>query len=213
MKRVVVMLVAIASALSIMLVRVQTAAPPAGGAPTFAKDVAPIVLNKCASCHRPGEVAPMTLMSYDDVRPWAKAIKTKVVSREMPPWGADPDHSLKMRNDRSLSKQQIETIAAWVDAGAPRGNDADLPPLPKFAEGWTAGREPDYILEMPVEFSIPAEGELGVQMFYSPVPFAEDRFAETLEIRPGNRAVVHHAGVFVVDIPEGASIDDTGRLS
>jgi len=84
--------------------------------------------------------------------------------------------------------------------------------MPKFAEGWTYGREPDYILEMPLEFSIPAEGELGVQMFYSKVPFNEDRFAEVLEIRPGNRSVVHHAGVFVVDIPEGTHVDDMGRL-
>src|SRR5262249_16027861 len=161
--------------------------------------------------HRAGEVAPMTLLSYEDVRPWARVIKNKVVSREMPPWGADPEHSLKMRNDRSLSREQIDTIARWVDAGAPKGNDPDLPPAPKFAEGWTAGREPDVVLEMPVEFNIPAEGELGVQMFYSKVPFAEDRFAETLEIHPGNRSVVHHAGVFVVDIPEGSSIVD-GRL-
>jgi len=179
--------------------------------PTFAKDVAPIVFNKCAACHRAGEVAPMTLTSYDDVRPWAKVIKNKVVSREMPPWGADPAHSLKMRNDRSLSQAQIDTIAAWVDGGAPKGSDADLPPMPTFAEGWTFGREPDAILEMPVDFAIPAEGELGVQMFYSKVPWSEDKFAETLELRPGNRAVVHHAGVFVVDIPEGATIVD-GRL-
>ena len=116
-----------------------------------------------------------------------------------------------MRNDRSLTQAQIDTIVAWVDGGAPKGNDADLPPMPKFADGWTFGREPDYILEMPVEATIPAEGELGVQMFYSPVPWSEDRFAETLEIRPGNRAVVHHAGVFVVDIPEGATIVN-GRL-
>ena len=179
--------------------------------PTFSKDVAPIVFNNCATCHRAGEVAPMTLTSYEDVRPWAKVIKNKVVSREMPPWGADPAHSLKMRNDRSLTAAQIDTIVAWVDGGAPKGSDADLPPLPKFAEGWTFGREPDAILEMPVDFTIPAEGELGVQMFYSKVPWSEDRFAETLEIRPGNRAVVHHAGVFVVDIPEGATIVK-GRL-
>ena len=184
---------------------------PAPSVPTFAKDVAPIVFNNCASCHRAGEVAPMTLTSYDDVRPWAKVIKNKVVSREMPPWGADPAHSLKMRNDRSLTQAQIDTIVAWVDGGAPKGSDADLPPMPKFAEGWTFGREPDAILEMPVTFSIPAEGELGVQMFYSKVPWSEDRFAETLEIRPGNRAVVHHLGVFVVDLPEGATIVD-GRL-
>ncbi len=181
-------------------------------APTFAKDVAPIVYNKCTMCHRAGEVAPMAFMTYEDVRPWAKVIKTKVMAREMPPWGADPEHSLKFRNDRSLSRAEMDTIAAWVDGGALRGNDADMPPAPKFAEGWTAGREPDAILEMPVDFAIPADGELGVQMFYSKVPWNDDRFAETLEIRPGNRSVVHHAGVFVVDIPEGAHIDDKGRL-
>jgi hypothetical protein len=185
---------------------------PAGTVPTFTKDVAPIIFNNCTTCHRTGEVAPMTFLSYEDVRPWAKVIREKVRSREMPPWGADSEHSLKMRNDRSLTRQQIDTIAAWVDGGAPKGSDADLPQIPKFAEGWTYGREPDYVLEMPVEFTIPAEGELGVQMFYSKVPFAEDRFAEVLEIRPGNRSVVHHAGVFVVDIPEGARIDEQGRL-
>ena len=187
------------------------AAPAAGSVPTFAKDVAPIVFNNCASCHRKGEVAPMTFTSYEEVRPWAKVIREKVRTREMPPWGADPAHSLKMRNDRSLSQAQIDTIVAWVDGGSPKGNDADLPKLPEFADGWTFGREPDYIMEMPVEATIPAEGELGVQMFYSPVPWSEDRFAETLEIRPGNRAVLHHAGVFVVDLPEGAKIVE-GRL-
>src|SRR6266540_6454208 len=189
----------------------HAAGPSPAVAPTFTKDVAPIIFNNCTRCHRAGEVAPMTFLSYEDVRPWAKIIREKVRAREMPPWGADSEHSLKMRNDRSLTKQQIDTIAAWVDAGAPKGNDADLPPVPKFAEGWTYGREPDYIIEMPVEAQIPAEGELGVQMYYTPVPFTEDRVAETLEIRPGNRAVVHHAGVFVVDIPEGAKIVD-GRL-
>jgi mono/diheme cytochrome c family protein len=194
---------------------VRTAAPapeaPPAVTPPFAKDIAPIVYKHCAQCHRPGEVAPMSLLSYDDVRPWAKAIKSKVVTREMPPWGADPDQGRKMRNDPSLSKAQIETIVAWVDGGAPRGDVADLPAPPTFAEGWTYGREPDYVLEMPVEFDIPAEGELGVQMFYSKVPFTEDRFAEILEIRPSNRAVVHHAGVFVVDIPEGTTLVN-GRL-
>jgi mono/diheme cytochrome c family protein len=190
---------------------VRSAEAPTVPAPTFAKDIAPIVYNHCAQCHRPGEVAPMSLLSYDDVRPWARSIKSKVLAREMPPWGADSSQSLKMRNDPSLSQVQIDTIAAWVDAGAPRGNDADLPPKPTFATGWTKGTEPDYVLEMPVEFEIPAEGELGVQMFYSPIPFTEDRFAETLELRPGNRAVVHHAGLFVVDIPEGTKIVE-GRL-
>jgi hypothetical protein len=190
---------------------VRSAEAPTVAVPTFAKDIAPIVYNHCAQCHRPGEVAPMALLSYEDVRPWAKAIKSKVVSREMPPWGAESSQSLKMRNDPSLSQVQIDAIVAWVDGGAPRGNDADLPPKPTFATGWTHGTEPDYVLEMPVEYDIPAEGELGVQMFYSKIPFTEDRFAEVLELRPGNRAVVHHAGLFVVDIPEGTTIVD-GRL-
>jgi cytochrome c553 len=189
----------------------QSAAPQTAAAPTFARDVAPIVLAKCAKCHRPGEVAPMSLLSYQDARPWAKAIKAKVTSREMPPWGANPQLSLPMRNDVSLSDKEIQTLAAWVDAGAPRGNDADMPPAPAFAEGWSHGKEPDVVLEMPVEFDIPAEGELGVQTFFSKIPFTEDKFAEVLELRPGNRSVVHHSGVFVVDIPEGAQIVD-GRL-
>jgi hypothetical protein len=195
------------------------AARSAGQAPTFAKDVAPIMFAKCATCHRPGEVAPMPLLSYEDVRPWARAIKTKVVSREMPPWGADPTQSLKMRNDPSLTEQQIATIVAWADAGAPRGNAADMPPAPTFKEGWTEGTEPDAVLEMPVEFEIPAEGELGVQMFYSKLPWDDDRFAEIVEFRPGNRAVVHHAGIFFVDIRPtrswwtAASSAPTARLS
>jgi hypothetical protein len=190
---------------------VPSAEAPTVATPTFAKDVAPIVYKHCAQCHRPGEVAPMSLLSYEDVRPWARAIKTKVVSREMPPWGADPSQSLKMRNDPSLSDAQIATIVSWVDGGAPKGNDAEMPPKPVFATGWTRGSEPDYVLEMPVEFEIPAEGELGVQMFYSKIPFTEDKFAEALELRPGNRAVVHHAGMFVVDIPEGVTVVN-GRL-
>jgi hypothetical protein len=212
MKRVIPIVVGtVAILVSVHATAARPEAAPAGTVPTFAKDVAPIVFNNCANCHRSGEVAPMTLTSYEDVRPWAKVIREKVRTREMPPWGADPAHSLKMRNDRSLTQAQIDTIVAWVDGGAPKGSDADLPPVPKFADGWTFGREPDYILEMPVEASIPAEGEVGVQMFYTPVPWSEDRFAETLEIRPGNRAVVHHAGVFVVDLPEGATVVN-GRL-
>jgi hypothetical protein len=200
-----------AAAVALGGVTVERTAAAAPESPTYTKDIAPILFKHCAQCHRPGEVAPMSLLSYEDVRPWARAIKNKVVSREMPPWGADPDQGRRMRNDPSLSKAQIDTIVAWVDGGAVPGHAADMPPAPTFAEGWTYGREPDYVLEMPVEYDIPAEGELGVQMFYSKIPFAEDRFAEVLELRPGNRAAVHHAGVFIVDIPEGANLVD-GRI-
>src|SRR5687768_1966472 len=98
------------AAATLLAVPSSAAAAP----PTFSKDIAPILYEKCASCHRAGEIAPMTLMSYEDARPWAKAIKAKVVAREMPPWGADHENTLKMRNDRSLSEAQIQTIAAWV---------------------------------------------------------------------------------------------------
>jgi mono/diheme cytochrome c family protein len=212
MKRALGLLTAVVALTLVSFATVHTsssASPPE--APTFAKDVAPIMFAKCASCHRPGEVAPMPLLSYEDARPWARAIKTKVVAREMPPWGADPAQTLPMRNDISLSQKQIDTIAAWVDAGAPKGNAADMPPPPVFKEGWTHGTEPDAILEMPVEFEIPAEGELGVQMFYSKVPWNEDRFAEVVELRPGNRSVVHHAGIFFVDIPADSRLVD-GRI-
>src|SRR5688572_441073 len=104
-------------------------------APTFARDVAPIVFNKCASCHRPGEVAPMPLLSYRDVRPWATAIRQKVSSRQMPPWDADP-HYGKFRNDLSLTDREIDMLVRWVDAGAREGDPSALPPLPKFPEGW-----------------------------------------------------------------------------
>src|SRR5499425_3124902 len=173
---------------------------------TFTKDIAPIVFNKCASCHRPGEAAPMPLTSYKEVRPWSKAIREEVIQRSMPPWFADPHTStLKFGNDRRLSQQEIDTIVAWVDAGSPKGDDKDLPPMPDYTPGWIFG-EPDLIIEMPIEFDIPAEGELPMQNFYVPVPFKEERWVEKVELRPGNRAVVHHSIANVVRLPEGTKI-------
>ena len=173
---------------------------------TFARDVAPIIFNKCANCHRPGEVAPMPLTSYQEVRPWGKAIREEVVERTMPPWFADPHTStLKFSNDRRLSQKEIDTIVAWVDAGAPKGDDKDLPPMPKYAPGWTFG-EPDLIVEMPVDFEVPAEGELPMQNFYVPVPFSDERWVEAVELRPGNPAVVHHSIANVVRLPEGTKV-------
>ena len=208
MKRLALCIVGVAALTSITP---SAQSPAASTVVTFAKDVAPIMFSKCATCHRPGEVAPMALLSFEDARPWAKAIKAKVVAREMPPWGADMTQTLKMRNDVSLTQKEVDTIAAWVDGGAPKGNAADLPHTPALASGWTFGTDPDVILEMPVEFHIPAEGEVGVQMFYSKVPWTEDRFAEVVELHPSNRAVLHHAGIFFVDIPEGSSIVE-GRI-
>jgi Copper type II ascorbate-dependent monooxygenase, C-terminal domain len=173
---------------------------------TFTKDVAPIIFNKCANCHRRGEMAPMALTSYQEVRPWSKAIREEVVERAMPPWFADPNTStLQFRNDRRLSQKEIDTIVAWVDAGAPKGDDKDLPPMPEYTPGWTFG-EPDLVVEMPIDFEIPAEGELPMQNFYVSVPFTEERWVQAVELRPGNPAVVHHSIANVVRLPEGTKI-------
>src|SRR6478672_10469136 len=185
---------------------------PAGvpAVPTFTRDVAPILYSSCVGCHRPGEVAPMSLVSYEDARPWAKSIRAKVSSREMPPWGADP-HYGTFKDDRSLSAAQIDTIVKWADGGAPRGNDADLPRLPAFTPGWSHG-EPDVVIDMPVEFAIPAEGEVPVIDFFTKSPFTQDVYVKALEVREGTPGVIHHAGLYVIDrLPDGARLVN-GRI-
>jgi hypothetical protein len=203
MKRTLVVLIAILAVVAALaMTRGSASQKPI---PSFAKAVAPIVFNKCANCHRSGEAVPMSLTSFQEVRPWAKAIREQVIEGSMPPWYADPDSSLKFSNDRRLSQTEIETIVAWVDGGAPKGDDSDLPPLPKLAKGWSSG-EPDLIIPMPVDFEIPAEGELPMQNFYVAVPFKEDRWVEAVELRPGNSAVVHHSIANVTRLPEGSKI-------
>src|SRR5262245_44475007 len=110
----------------------------AAQSPTFTKDIAPIMYRSCVQCHRTGSMAPMSLMTYAEVRPWARAVKQRVVRREMPPWHADAAHGTFV-NDISLKPEEIATIAAWVDGGAVEGNPRDLPPAPVFAEGWSIG--------------------------------------------------------------------------
>jgi mono/diheme cytochrome c family protein len=173
---------------------------------TFSKDVAPIFFKNCGACHRPGEVAPMSLLTYKEARPWARSIKEKVVSGVMPPWHADP-HYGEFSNDRRLVKRDIDTIVAWVDGGAKEGDPKDLPPLPRFAEGWQIGK-PDVVLTMGEEFNVPSEGTINYKYFVIPTGFKEDRWIQAAEIRPGNRLVVHHVIAFVVDpsaIREGLS--------
>ena len=175
--------------------------------PTFTKDVAPILFDNCVTCHRPGNIAPMSLTSFAETRPWARSIKALVVSRTMPPWPADPENSLKFRNERWLDQEQIDTIVGWVDGGALKGADADLPTLPEFPDGWTyEGGDPDYVFELPVEYSIAAEGKEDYLDFYIAIPWSEDRFAEVLELKPSNYAVVHHSGTYVVDLPPGKKV-------
>ena len=162
---------------------------------TFNKDVAPIFFKNCAECHRAGEIAPMSLMSYKEARPWAKSIKEKVINREMPPWHADP-HYGEFSNDRRLSQKDVDTIVAWVDGEAKEGDRKDLPPAPKFADGWNIGK-PDKIFYLPEEYSVPATGVVAYKYFSVPTNFKEDMWVQAAEIRPGSRAVVHHIIVFV----------------
>lgn len=172
----------------------------AGGstkAMTYSKDIAPIFYKNCVACHRPGEIAPMSLISYKDVRPWAKSIREKVATREMPPWHLD-SHYGKWENDRRLSQKEIDAIVSWIDGGAQEGNPRDLPPLPKLASGWQIG-EPDMVFQMPSEFTVPAEGSVPYQYFSVPTNFKEDRYVQALEARAGNLSVVHHIVMYVRD--------------
>src|SRR5687768_7685031 len=122
-------------------------------APTFYKDVLPVLQNRCQECHRAGEIGPASFMTYKETRPWAKAIREAVISKKMPPWFAEPAHG-KWVNDRSLSKQEIDTLVAWADAGAAEGNVNDAPPPKQWTEGWQI-RKPDAVFEMPSAFEIP----------------------------------------------------------
>lgn len=174
--------------------------------PTFNSDVAPILYRRCVSCHRPGEAGPMSLLTFAEARPWARAIKTKVLARDMPPWNADPG-AVQFRNARVLSPMEVETLVEWVDAGAPEGPGVP-PEVPSFPEGWNGSmnRPPDRVLELPIEFTLPASGEIPTFTVWSQLPFDEDRFVEAIEVRPSNRRVVHHAGIGVGDLPPHTQI-------
>ncbi len=163
--------------------------------PTFSKDVAPILYNRCVNCHRPGEAGPMPLRTYQEARPWAKAIKEAVSSRTMPPWMADPqvDH---FKNDRHLSAAEIATVAKWAEGGAPEGNPKDLPKLPEFTDGWVIGK-PDLTFDTGKDFPIPAQGVVAYQYYSIDPGFTEDTWIQAAEVRPQQRTQVHHIIVFV----------------
>jgi mono/diheme cytochrome c family protein len=180
----------------------------AQGAPTFAKDVAPIFYSKCVECHRPTMFAPMSLLTFDEARPWARSIKQRVAARTMPPWGADPAHGV-FKNDPRLSEKEIATIVAWVDAGAPQGNDQDLPKAPTFAEGWSIGK-PDVVFTMTEDFKIPATGVVEYQYLRLPTNITQDRWIQAIEIKPQARGHVHH--VLAYTQPTGTPLNENGAL-
>lgn len=162
---------------------------------TFSKDVAAIFYKHCADCHRPNDMAPMSLLTYKDARAWARSIKEKVVTRQMPPWHADPNYG-HFSNDRKLSQQDIDTIVAWVDQGAKEGNAKDLPPQPSFPADWKIGK-PDVILSMQEEYTLEASGSDEYINFTMPTQFKENVWVQAAEIHPGNKKVVHHVIAFI----------------
>ena len=158
---------------------------PAGdassSAPTFTRDVAPILYKNCAGCHRVGEIAPMSLLTYEEARPWAKSIREKVLLGQMPPWHSTDSHGT-FANDRRLSDSDKNTVIRWADAGAPQGDPKDLPPQPHFAEGWQIGR-PDVVFSIAKPFKVTAKGTIAYQYFTIPTNFTEDKWVQAIEAR------------------------------
>src|SRR5437868_5387172 len=173
---------------------VAAASACAAATPTWNKDIAPILYQNCATCHRPGEVAPFSLLTYQDASKRAKLIATVTERRYMPPWKAEPDYG-KFLNERRLTDAQIALIKEWADAGAPEGNVADKPAAPTFTDGWQNGK-PDKILTLGSKYSLAADGPDQFRCFVLPLNLDHDTYISSLEFRPENRRVVHHALVF-----------------
>jgi hypothetical protein len=165
---------------------------------TYAKEVSRILQNRCQGCHRPEQTAPFALMNFEDAAKHGRMIKEVARQRRMPPWQADPHHG-QFINNRRLTDKEVETLADWVDAGMPRGNDKDLPAPIDWPQGWK--HKPDLVIRMPEDFQVPAEGTLDYQHYEVATNFTEDRWVQTAEGRPGSPGVVHHIVVYI--LPEG----------
>jgi hypothetical protein len=163
---------------------------------TFNKDVLPVLQQNCQTCHRPGGIAPMSLVTYEGTRPWAKAIKTAVLNKQMPPWFADP-HVGEFRNAPTLTPSEINKLVAWADSGAREGDSADKPADRQWADGWRI--QPDVVVSMQEPYHLNAKGTGEIKEFFVPNPFKEDTWVSAIEIRPSNPSVVHHV---IVQIPE-----------
>jgi mono/diheme cytochrome c family protein len=177
------------------LLSATLSAQSTAAAPVFSKDIAPIIYQHCASCHRAGEIAPMSLLSYKEVRPWAASIREEVAMGAMPPWHSAAPKG-QFSNDRRLSDAEKESILTWVAADAPEGNVKEMPPLPAFTENWEIGK-PDAVITMQEPYIVPASGVIAYQNFTVPSNFTEDKWVQAIEVRPGARSVVHHILVFV----------------
>jgi hypothetical protein len=190
----------------------KPAANPDGQSITFAKDVAPIVWDNCVKCHRPGEVAPFSLMSYKEVKKHASQIADVTESRYMPPWKPEAGHG-DFIGERRLTESQISTFQAWVKQGEPEGDPSLLPALPKFVTGsggdgeaWELG-QPDLIVKMPKPFTVRAEGRDEFRSFVIPLDLPEDKYVAAVDFRPSNRKVVHHALIFLDSSGKARDLD------
>ena len=172
---------------------------------TFTEHVAPIVFEKCTPCHRPGESAPFSFMSYDDVERRAQQIAQVTRTRFMPPWLPEPGGP-DFEGDRSLTDREIDLLRLWVKQGAAQGDPARLPPLPEWPEGWQLG-EPDLVVEVPETYTLPAEGLDVYRNFVIPIPTDGTRWVRAVELRPGNKRIVHHAIVQIDRTPTSRRLD------
>src|ERR1700681_134655 len=195
-----VMFILAAIAFCGLLLGASNESPSAPKEVTFNRDVAPILFKNCVVCHRPNDIAPMSLMTYQDTRPWTRPIRDAVVTRKMPPWHADPKVG-DFINDPRLTDAEIATVDSWVRTGAKEGDPKDLPPAPTFVEGWHI--KPDVVLTVP-EFMVPKTMLDDYEYVYVPTNFTEDKWIQAAEVLPGDRRVVHHATVSVIDKAEVA---------
>jgi hypothetical protein len=178
---------------------------PAGGPVTFSETVAPILYENCVTCHRPGQAAPFSLISYEDAKKKGKLIAKVTESRYMPPWHAAHGYG-DFAGERRLTDAQIATLAEWVKHGMPQGDPDKMPALPKFPEGWYLGT-PDLVLKMPAAYDLPASGADIYRNFVIPSNLTQDKWVRAVEFRPGARKAVHHA-LFAYDASGAAAKQD-----
>ncbi len=188
-----VLFLVLAASLTVLGVQSSSDSPTV----TFNKDVLPILQENCLVCHQPGGIAPMSLTTYESARPWAKAMKARLVTRQMPPWFADPGYA-RLRNAPHLTDADIQMISAWADSGAREGEATGKPSETRqWTEGWRT--EPDVIVSMEEAYAVSANGPGEIRHFFIPNPFEEDTWVTSIEIRPGDPSVVHHVLVQISD--------------
>jgi Tfp pilus assembly protein PilF/mono/diheme cytochrome c family protein len=192
-----------AAALAVLL---AASAAEAQSAPTFTRDVAPLVYTHCATCHRPGEIGPFSLLTYADVRQHARQIAEVTRNRVMPPWKPEPGRG-DFLDSRALTAEQIDVFQRWVAAGSPEGDERDLPPVPKWSDGWHFGT-PDLIVTMPEAYVLRADGADVFRTFVLPIPTTAPRFVKAMEFRPGNARAVHHANLGIDHTRSSRRLDD-----